>query len=182
MPQIVIVTKYDPSWRYAFIREKQIVSDILGDNAVAVYHIGSTSVPGLPAKPIIDIMPVVKSLEAVDAAAENFEKADYEYMGEFGIPGRRYLRKGGDRRTHQIHVFHENDRFNIIRHLAVRDYLRAHADDAEQYGNLKMRLARLYPHDIEGYCDGKEQFVLQLEKRALQWYEARFGSAELPRE
>lgn len=94
-------------------------------------------------------------------------------MGEFGIPGRRYFRKGGDHRTHQLHVFQAGDRKNILRHLAVRDYLRACPAEREAYGALKRWLAGQYPEDIEGYCDGKDSFVRALERRALDWYDEK---------
>ena len=84
-------------------------------------------------------------------------------------PGRRYLRKGGDERTHQIHVFAQSDTGAIQRHLAVRDYLRAHPEKARQYGVLKQALAEKFPYDIDGYCDGKEAFMKELEGAALDW-------------
>ncbi len=104
MAQHITVTDYQPQWPEKYREEEALLREILGENCLAVYHIGSTSVPGLAAKPILDIMPVVKSLEAVDAAAKNLEAAGYEYLGEFGIRGRRYLRKGGEERTHQVHI------------------------------------------------------------------------------
>lgn len=97
------------------------------------HHIGSTSVYGLPAKPIIDIMPVVRDIEAVDHSNSAFEQIGYECMGEYGIPGRRYLRKGKVERTHHVHIFEESNAHDIQRHLAVRDYLRAHADMAMEF-------------------------------------------------
>ena len=126
MSQHIIVTDYDPSWRKKFEEESLLIRDILADNCIAVYHIGSTSVPGLAAKPVIDILAVVRSLEKTDGAAEKFAETGYEYCGEFGIAGRRYLRKGGDERTHQIHIFQADDWGNIGRHLAFRDYMRTH--------------------------------------------------------
>ena len=126
MAQHVTVVAYDPSWIVEYEKEAKRISGILGENVVEIYHIGSTSVPGLAAKPIIDIMPVVKSLERVDAVSEEFESIGYEYLGEFGMTGRRYLRKGGDERTHQVHIFQREDQKNIRRHLAFRDYLRVH--------------------------------------------------------
>ena len=168
MPQHIVVTAYNPEWPNMFEMEAEKIRQILGPNCVSIFHIGSTSVPGLAAKPVIDIMPVVHSLERVDAAAEEFEKIGYEYLGEFGIPGRRYLRKGGDERTHQIHIFQETDQKNIRRHLAVRDYLRDHEESRRAYAKLKRELARKYPYDIEGYCDGKEEFVRELEEIALK--------------
>lgn len=169
MAQHIVVTQYNPAWPEMFRAEAAAVREILGDNCLALYHIGSTAVPGLAAKPIIDLMPVVRSLEAADAAAPAFAALGYEYLGEFGIPGRRYLRKGGDERTHQIHIFSEAGRRDIERHLAVRDYLRAHPAVRDGYGALKAELARTHPYDIDGYCDGKEPFMRRLEAAALQW-------------
>ena len=114
---------------------------------------------GLYAKPIIDIMPVVHSLEEVDKVSTEFEEIGYEYMGEFGIKGRRYLRKGGNDRTHHIHIFREDNTADISRHLAVRDCLRTHKDVCEKYSALKRTLAQKYPYDIDSYCDGKDSFV-----------------------
>ena len=87
MAQHVTVTEYNPGWQGAFRREARRIKQILGDNCVAVYHIGSTAVSGLAAKPVTDIMPVVKSLAAADCAAEAFVRLGYEYLGEFGIAG-----------------------------------------------------------------------------------------------
>ena len=176
MAQHVSVREYDPAWEEMFKTEEKLIRKILGNNCKAVHHIGSTAVEGLPAKPIIDIMPVVEDLEAVDFVADLFEQAGYEYMGEFGIPGRRYLRKGGIERTHQVHIFSENNEsgsLDIERHLAVRDYLRSNKQIAQEYGALKIRLAKKYPYDIEGYCDGKDSFVQNLERTALKWNKDR---------
>ena len=167
MNQHVTVNDYDPEWRKKFKDEALLIKDIIADNCVAVYHIGSTSVPGLAAKPIIDIMVVVRSLEKADAAAERFSRAGYEYLGEFGIEGRRYLRKGGDERTHQIHIFSADDWNNIGRHLAFRDYMRTHEKERDEYAKIKKSLARKFPYDIKGYCDGKDSFVREAERRAL---------------
>ncbi|MBC5746512.1 GrpB family protein [Dysosmobacter sp. NSJ-60] len=167
MPQHVVVVPYQPAWAEAFRRESEAVKAALGENCLRVYHIGSTAVEGLDAKPIVDLMPVVQRLGAVDARAEALRALGYEYLGEFGIPGRRYLRKGGDERTHQMHIFQAGDTENIVRHLAVRDYLRAHEEARMAYATLKRALAARYPYDIEGYCDGKEAFVRELECRAL---------------
>ena len=91
MPQHITVVEYSPQWPLKYEREKEKIMAILKENCTAIYHIGSTSVPGLAAKPIIDII-----LERVDAVSADFSEIGYEYLGEFGISGRRYLRKGGD--------------------------------------------------------------------------------------
>ena len=171
MPQHVTVSDYDPAWLEAYARERKAITGILGDNCLAIYHIGSTSVPGLPAKPIIDIMAAVRSLEQVDEAAGAFAGIGYEFCGEFGIPGRRYLRKGGDERTHQLHIFQAGDWNNIGRHLAFRDFMRSHEKEREEYGTLKKDLARRFPYDIGSYCDGKDAFVRSMEEKALSCFD-----------
>lgn len=173
MPRQVVVTEYDPSWAEKFEAEAAKIQEILGENCVAIHHIGSTAVPGLAAKPIIDMLPVVRRLDAVDAAAPAFERLGYEYLGEFGIPGRRYLCKGGEVRTYHIHIFAGSSAREIERHLAVRDYLRAHPEVRDAYAALKRELAGRYPYDIKGYCDGKDAFVKRMEADALAWSRRR---------
>ncbi len=171
MPQHVTVVDYDPKWPAKYEMERDAISAILAGNCLSLYHIGSTSVPGLAAKPIIDIMAVVRSLKEVDALSGKFEELGYECLGEFGMAGRRYFRKGGDERTHQIHVFQVDDWPNIARHLAFRDYMRTHEEERREYGTLKKSLAKAFPYDIEGYCEGKEAFVREREARALALYD-----------
>lgn len=166
----IVVVAPDPDWPEAFKREAGNIKQIMGDNLLQIFHIGSTSVPGLRAKPIIDIMPVVRTLTQVDTCTAKFEALGYEVMGEFGIPGRRYMRKGGDNRTHQVHTFQYTNTADILRHLAFRDYLRCHPDICAAYGELKNSLAQQYSSDIEAYSNGKEGFVRQVECDALQWH------------
>ena len=123
--QHITVVPYDPAWSGLYEAEAQAIAGVLGQRLTAIHHIGSTAVPGLAAKPVIDIMPVVRAVTEADECRADFEALGYEYLGEFGIPGRRYLRKGGDERTHQMHIFASDDVHAIARHLAVRDYLRA---------------------------------------------------------
>lgn len=179
MSQHITVTAYDPLWAEKYEQESALVRDILADNCVAIYHIGSTSVPGLAAKPVIDIMAAVRSLEKVDRVAAAFSEIGYEYLGEFGIEGRRYLRKGGDERTHQIHIFQMSDWNNIGRHLAFRNYMRTHEKERAEYAKLKTELARKFPYDIEGYCDGKESFVHEIENLALSQFDGAWDKMYL---
>lgn len=170
MAQHIEIVGYDPAWEEKFNREARLIEEIFGGELVAIHHIGSTAVKGLAAKPIIDIMPVVKDVSRADGFNARFEEIGYEAMGEFGIAGRRYFRKGGDERTHQLHIFGVSSEKDIARHLAVRDYLRAHPQTAEKYGELKRALAARFPYDIESYCDGKAAFMKELEKAALKFY------------
>ena len=178
MPQHIVVTEYHSEWVSMFEEEARLIKSILRENCMAVYHIGSTAVPGLKAKPVIDMMPVVHELQKVDDLMEEFVKSGYEYMGEFGIAGRRYLRKGGDERTHQVNIFEKTNKTQIDRHLAVRDFLRMHREIAEEYGALKEELAGMFPYDIEGYCDGKEEFMKTLERKALEWKDGQTGKRQ----
>lgn len=166
----IIVTDYDTSWIQKYNEESEKIKAIYGDEIIDIHHIGSTSVPGLKAKPIIDIMPVVRDINRIDSYNGEMETLGYECMGEFGMPGRRYFRKGGDHRTHQVHMFQVSNKDDIIRHIAVRDYLRKHSNDAYEYGQLKARLAIQFPNDIGGYSEGKDAFVKNLERKSLQWY------------
>ena len=158
MPQHITVVNYDPEWPSKYVRERDYITEILKENCISIYHIGSTSVPGLAAKPIIDIMAVVRSLEKVDTVAEKFSEIGYEYLGEFGI-------------THQIHIFQADDWNNIGRHLAFRDYMHTHEKERNEYAKIKKDLAQKFPYDIDGYCDGKENFVREMEERALAQYD-----------
>ena len=169
MARKIVVVDYDPRWPGLFREEAKKIRRVLGKNCVGVHHIGSTAVQGLKAKPVIDIMPVVKDISLVDGLNREFEALGYECKGEFGIPGRRFFTKGGDDRTHHIHIFQADNKEAIERHLAVRDYLRCHPKDAAAYGALKTRLAAEFTYDNDGYCDGKEAFVKELEQKALAW-------------
>ena len=175
--RIVEVTDYNPAWPEAFEREAAALRAVFGDLLVAIHHVGSTAVPGLKAKPVIDIMPVVTDIRAVDALNGQMAALGYEAMGEGGLPGRRYFRKGGDVRTHNVHVYEQSNTAAIDRHLAVRDYLRRHPDAAAQYGEVKTALAQRVNHDIEAYMDGKDGFVQALQRMALAWYHSRKRSS-----
>lgn len=166
----VSVVSYNSHWPRMFEAEAEKIKEIYAGNLVDIFHIGSTSVPGLAAKPVIDIMPVVKDISAVNELDNAFVALGYECMGEFGITGRRYYRKGGDDRTHQIHSFGIDSRRDIIRHLAMRDYLIAFKNEAHKYAELKISLAAAFPFDIDGYCDGKDAFVKETESKAVAWF------------
>jgi GrpB-like predicted nucleotidyltransferase (UPF0157 family) len=160
------VVDYDPAWPSLFEDERSLLCEALGDVIVVIHHIGSTAVPGLAAKPIIDINLVVTDVNVLDELSDKMEDIGYVAKGEFGIPGRRYFQKGGDRRTHQVHAFKQGDP-NTVRHLAFRDYLRANPKVAEEYAVLKKRIAATCDNDIDRYCHGKDDFVKRHQAIAL---------------
>jgi len=158
-----------PEWAARFRAEALRLRALLGDNAVAFHHIGSTAIPGIKAKPIIDILVEVRDLAGVDALDEKMKRHVYLPKGELGIHGRRYFRKGTENQhTHHVHIFQTGDP-QCERHLNFRDYLRTHPVEAQAYSRLKESLVRKFPEDIEGYMDGKDGFIKKIEKKALRW-------------
>lgn len=170
----VEVVPHDPRWRDAFEAEAKRVADALGENALAVHHVGSTAIPEIYAKPVIDILVEVRDVAGVDVRGPSMEALGYEVMGEYGIPGRRYFRKddGEGIRTHHVHAF-EAGSAEAVRHLAFRDYMIAHPADAQSYSELKRRLADEHPQNIDGYMDGKDGFIKGMDVRAARWRASR---------
>ncbi|WP_192457545.1 GrpB family protein [Musicola keenii] len=132
----VAVVDYDTRWPDVFTAESARLQQTIGKVISRIHHIGSTSVPGLAAKPVIDILLEVVSLNALDQFNAALECIGYTARGENGIPNRRYFTKGGDQRSHQVHAFVVGDK-QIIKHLAFRDYLRKNPKAAQQYAEIK---------------------------------------------
>jgi GrpB-like predicted nucleotidyltransferase (UPF0157 family) len=166
--RVIEVQDYQCDWPRAFDTEQQRLINRIPLTDIKIYHIGSTAVPGLAAKPIIDILLEVSEVEALDQHDPVFLALGYECKGEHGIAGRRYYQKGGDNRSHQIHAFNR-DSVGIRRHLAFRDYLIAHPQIAQQYGEIKRAAAFTCKHDINKYCQLKHDFVVRHEALAMTW-------------
>lgn len=166
----VSVVPHDPRWAELYRSESGLVAEALGRAIVSIHHIGSTSIPGIHAKPVIDMLAQAASLDEVDASSQAMESLGYEALGEYGLAGRRYFRKDDTSgiRTHQVHVFLAGSP-DIERHLAFRDYLRAHPDRARAYSDLKRELARKHPDDMQAYMDGKDPFIKEAQKEAMVW-------------
>jgi GrpB-like predicted nucleotidyltransferase (UPF0157 family) len=159
----------DAKWATAFEEAARELREVLGDEVVAVHHIGSTAIRGIPAKPIVDLLIEVWDVDALDAYDAEMERRGYRPHGEHGIPGRRFYVKGSDAaRTHHVHAFQRANP-HVARHLAFRDYLNAHPREAQAYGALKRRLARAHPYDIEAYVAGKDAFIKEVDRRAAAW-------------
>ena len=165
----VEIRSYSENWIHMFMEEAEKLKLIFKHEMIAIDHIGSTSVPGLKAKPIIDIMAVVKDINNVDKYNLEMRKIGYVPKGENGIVQRRYFQKGGDNRTHHVHIFQIGSS-EITRHLAFRDYLIAHPDEMKKYGTLKQNLAHKFPLNMNSYINGKDTFVKDMELKALEWY------------
>jgi GrpB-like predicted nucleotidyltransferase (UPF0157 family) len=166
----VEVVPYQTEWVMRYNEGKQEILEIVEPNEIVLHHIGSTSVPGLNAKPIIDILVEVDNHKILDNLTPIFEAEEFLVMGENGIPGRRYFIKNNVKgeRLYHVHVF-EKGNSEIVRHLAFRDYLRKHPDERERYANVKIEAARKFPLDIVSYINYKDSIIKEIEKKALDW-------------
>ncbi len=160
----VLVVAYDQSWPTAFKNEAKIIQEALGRNCLAIHHIGSTSIPGLAAKPIIDIMPVVEDLELVSQSVSLMASKGYDSRAEAGMLFRHYFQKTQKNIACNVHVYQTGDD-EIARYLSFRDWMRTHQSDRVAYGDLKFSLANQYPNDIVAYCLGKDSFVAEIDAK-----------------
>lgn len=169
----VVVVPYDPAWPARFKAQTAVLHTILGDEIVAVHHVGSTAVPGLQAKPIIDILVEVRDIERLDRYNAALIAQGYLPRGEYGLPGRRYFpRDVGGARVAHVHCW-QTGHPEIARHLAFVAYLRAHPQEAAAYGALKAQLAQQFADAREDYVAGKHEFIVAMQQRALVWWKER---------
>jgi GrpB-like predicted nucleotidyltransferase (UPF0157 family) len=165
----VRIVEYDPAWPGMAAVEIERIAAAVGEAAVRIDHVGSTAVPGLAAKPIVDLQLSVFDVDARSLYVEPLEGLGYLFAPDpaspdfhfFGLPAARP-------RTHHLHVCAaggEHER----RHLAVRDYLRAHGDEVSAYAERKRVLVAHAPGDRLAYIEGKDEYVAALERRALAW-------------
>lgn len=161
------VVDYDPTWSKLFHIEKKHLEEIMTDNVLAVHHIGSTAIPGIKAKPVIDILIEVHSLQKVDEMEIKLSNLGYVGKGENGIPDRRFFQKGGDNRTHHVHCYKKGNP-EVKRHILFRDYLRTHLNRALEYSRLKEELSIKFFQDPHGYVEGKNEFVQMIDEKVNQ--------------
>ena len=180
----VVVVPYDSRWPAQYEEEAKLILRAVEDLVVAIEHIGSTAVPGLGSKPILDIMAAVRRLEDAERCIEPLQSLGYEYVPEYNeiIPERRYFHKGPpEGRTHHLHMVERDGNF-WERHLLFRDFLRAHAEEAEEYYLLKTKLAARFGRDREGYTDAKTPFIESVVARARSAQRRGPGTGESRRD
>lgn len=154
----------NPDWKLMFKEEARKLEKIFTKQS-GIYHIGSTAIEGIKAKPIIDILIAVKDITLVREYVGKMEKMGYDYKGANGLPGRRYFEKGSPVHTHHLHVFESGDQ-EIERHLLFRDYLNTHPEEAKAYSALKEKLAAEYRMDPDGYTKAKSDFISEIDRKA----------------
>ncbi|WP_299093314.1 GrpB family protein [uncultured Metabacillus sp.] len=160
---------WSKEWAELYASEERILKELFRDELVDIFHIGSTSVKSIGyAKPIIDILVVVRNIEHVDLYNEKMRSLGYEPRGENGISGRRYFPKGKEKRTHHVHIYEVGNE-NIEKHLSFKNYLLNNPEEAKKYGELKLVLAKQFPIDTHRYQKEKEAFVNELVEKSLKW-------------
>lgn len=173
-PIRVEIEPYSATWPELAHQQIEQLSKALGTRLGAIHHIGSTSIRGLAAKPIIDLMAVTHDLDLLDSALPELECLGFRGWGELGIAGRRYFTKDMDsgKRMVQLHCFPQESP-HVERHLAFRDYLRVHPGIASDYETEKRRCAALFPDNSHSYSDCKAEWITDAEAAAVEWYRAQ---------
>jgi len=169
----VRVVPYDDAWPALYAAEMARLAPLLAAAGVRVVleHTGSTAVPGLAAKPIVDILAGLAAEAGREPAIAALRAAGYVHRGEQGIPGRDFFRRGEPRQYH-LHLTRVDSQF-WQDHRLFREWLRAHGDTAAEYAALKQALAERFPTDREAYIDGKSAFVASVLRRAAQVHHGR---------
>jgi len=163
------IVPWSKKWEESYREEEKLLKEIFINELVDIFHIGSTSVPAIGyAKPIIDILMIVKNIDKVDAYNNKMQTFGYEPRGENGISGRRYFPKGKDKRTHHVHIYQIGNK-NIEIHLSFKNYLSNYPEEAIKYGKLKIELANKFKDHTHQYQKGKEAFVHELVEKSLRW-------------
>ena len=160
MPAPVLIADYDPEWPLHFEAAKRTIAQAVGPLLVSIEHIGSTAVPNVASKPIIDIMPGIRRFEDGFDCVAPLEALGYDCRGELGIPGRHYFVKNDVQgvREQQLHMVVVGTDF-WAKKLLFRDYMRTNPDEANEYAQLKRSLAKRYRQDREAYTEGETVFI-----------------------
>lgn len=162
MKPFIVLEPHNASWAASFDAERLAMENLNEGWFKTIHHVGSTSIPGIAAKPIIDILVSLEQDQDGPACVIAMEKLGYEYRGDGGISGRHYFRKGNPH-THHVHMFVESNP-NFQRHLRFRDFLRTHPHEARAYEKLKHELAARFLSDTLSYSLAKNEFCERIDR------------------
>jgi GrpB-like predicted nucleotidyltransferase (UPF0157 family) len=160
----VLVVPPDPQWPIAFGEIREVLWPAVSNVVLRIEHVGSTAVPGLAAKPVIDIDLVVADEASIEILAAQLAPLGYEARGTLGVPGRWAFRQHNALPRHHLYACPQHSE-GLQNHLTFRDFLRTHSTVAQTYGELKVRLARQFADDIDRYIDGKTSFIADVLER-----------------
>lgn len=149
-------------------KEAEKIYNIMKDEIVQIYHIGSTAIKEIYAKPIIDILVEVENINNVDNYNEQMKFLVHIPKEEYGIKERRFFLKGLYNRTHHVHIFQRGNS-EIERHINFRDYMIENREEAKKYEKLKKKLALKFKYDIDSYCEDKDNFIKKIDEKAKLW-------------
>lgn len=159
---MIKVVSYDPRWADAFEQIKSELESALKGSILAVEHVGSTSVPGLYAKPVIDIDVVIEK-GMFGKIAELLDTLGYTHEGDLGVEGREAFKYENKPHLMKHHLYVcDKDADELRRHLALRNFLRSNKEYREKYSRIKIEMAEKHPHDIDSYIDGKQPVILEI--------------------
>jgi GrpB-like predicted nucleotidyltransferase (UPF0157 family) len=171
----VEVVAHDSAWAGQFRVEAALLARLFGTEVIAIHHIGSTAIPGIKAKPILDFLVEVSNIAHIDDYNLAMTRLGYQPKGELGIPGRRYFSKDtAGVRSHHVHAF-ERGNPEIERHILFVDFLIAHPARARAYSELKEILAVRYRNDPYAYNDAKATFIQEIDREAVAWWQGHPG-------
>ncbi|QNO14291.1 GrpB family protein [Alkalicella caledoniensis] len=163
----IVVEPYNPKWKEEFLKIKAMLIPYIGDMIIDIVHVGSTSVEGLAAKPIIDFNIIIDSYEVFPLLEKELKKLGYNHDGDGGIKGRERFRRSFKDEFMNYHMYVcPKGSTEHLRQLAFRDYLRKNKKVTTEYAKLKMHLAEQYPHDIDNYIKGKSNFIEGIVRKA----------------
>lgn len=163
------IIPYDPKWPILFSKESEKISRIIGDNISEIHHIGSTSVPGMSGKATIDILFVVNDISKIDSYIPDLNKIGYTSFGSRNAENSHLFEKEVDGQRLFIIHFYQNNHPEIFQMLAIRDYLRAHQNNADQYSEFKLSLFQKFPNDYTQYRKLKDEYMENLKNEAIIW-------------
>ena len=161
---IVIIEEYNSNWKKQFETLKLMINSYIGDFILEIQHVGSTSVDGLSAKPIIDIDVVIESTKYLSKVIHELEKKDYIYQGDLGVKDRYAFQRIYDEDIKYHLYVCPKDGIGYKEHILFRDYLRSNAEARDNYIKLKKELAKKFERDSESYCNGKTKFIQKILK------------------
>lgn len=158
---LIQVVDYNPEWPNRFCQLREKIGPLVGGFAVAIEHVGSTAVPGLAAKPVIDIDIIIPSRNELSRAVAQLGRLGYEHRGDLGIEDREAFWAPQDEPAHHLYVCPQNS-VALRNHITLRNHLRNHSSDVSAYSALKKELAKQFPNDMDGYVEGKSVFILSI--------------------